>query len=60
MALSYTKIRDSASYSDLAKVSPGDSDSVGGVGEMQPGSDVYRTTRTTGFNTRLIRWVIAL
>lgn len=45
---------------DLAKVSPGDSDSVAGIGEMQPRSDVYRTTRTTRFDTRLVWGVIAL
>lgn len=45
---------------DLAKVAPGDGDSVGDTGEMQPGSDVYRSARTTWFNTRLIGWVIAL
>lgn len=44
----------SASDTDLAKVSPGDSDSVGGIGEMQPGSDIYRTTRAPRFNPRLI------
>lgn len=44
----------SASDTDLAKVSPGDGDSVGGIGEMQPGSDIYRTTRAPRFNTRLI------
>lgn len=58
--LSYNKIWSSASDSDLAKVPPGDGDSVGDIGEMQPGSDVYRTTRTTGLDTRLIRGVIAL
>ena len=58
--LNYAKIQNEESGSDLAKVSPGDGDSVGCVGEMQPGSDVNRTTRTTGFNTRLVRGVIAL
>jgi len=48
------------SDSDLAKVPPGDGDSVGDIGEMQPGSDVYRAARTTGFNARLIRGVISL
>ena len=46
--------RESASDPYLAEVSPGYGDSVAGIGEMQPGSDVYRTTGTTRFNTRLI------
>lgn len=45
---------------DLSKVSPGDGDSVGDIGEVQPRSDVYRTTRTTRFNTRLIGRIISL
>lgn len=53
-------LKYSALDSDLAKVSPGDSDSVGGTGEMQPGSNVYRTTGTAGLHTGLIRRVIAL
>lgn len=48
------------SDSDLAEVSPGDGDSVGGSGEMQPGGDVNRATRTAGLHTGLIRGVIAL
>lgn len=58
--LNYAKTQNEESGSDLAKVSPGDGDSVGCIGEMQPGSDVNGTTRTTGFNTRLVRGVIAL
>lgn len=49
-----------ASDTDLAKVSPGNSDSVGGIGEMQPGSDINRTTRAPRFNPGLIWRVVAL
>lgn len=45
---------------NLAEVSPGDSDSVGDRGKMQPRSNVNRATRTARFHARLVRGVVAL
>lgn len=45
---------------DLAKVPPGDGDSVGDTGQVQPGSDVYGTTGTPWFNAGLIGRIISL
>lgn len=54
------QLSEAATESDLAKVPPGDGDSVGDAGQMQPGGDIYGTTRTTRFNSRLIGGVISL